>query len=359
VTLVRSCTTRAKREPDLALPHKETAIPPTGAVFVSDAMSAIVANVAKIASTKLPILVTGETGTGKEVLARLIHQESCFAPMPFVAFNCATVPKELLDSQLFGHRRGAFTGAHQDFQGIIRAAEGGTLFLDEIGDLTRESQPKLLRFLESGEIHPLGALRPGTANVRIIAATNAELDALVLNGLFRQDLLYRLNAVRYRLPPLRERREEIPALVEHFLALYSAEFRKARVRIADETLDYLLFYSWPGNVRQLANEIRRAVAVADPGDVLSPAHLSTDIAPGWQARETSTTRPSSAGLLVTLDQPLASATAALERAMVDHALEATNGKVDAAARRLGVSRKGLYLKRQRIAAGAKNPPKHA
>ena len=317
-------------------------------VFVSESMDAIVRSVSRVASTTLPILITGETGTGKEVLARLIHRRSSHSSGPLVAFNCATVPKELLDSQLFGHRRGAFTGAHRDFRGVIRSAEGGTLFLDEIGDLSRDAQPKLLRFLESGEVHPLGESRPTRAHVRIIAATNAPLDMLVVDGRFRQDLLYRLNAVHYELPPLRQRREEIPALVEHFLTRSAAEFQKGRVRLADEALDYLLLYSWPGNVRQLANEIRRGVALAEPNDVLRPEALSPEIVPRQDHERPAPARQISDGILVRLDQPLDAATDQLEHAMLAYALRATGGKLDAAAHRLGLSRKGLYLKRQRL-----------
>ncbi len=333
--------------PPDCLPPPHDAGPPA-VVFVSESMDAIVRSASRVAPTILPVLITGETGTGKEVLARLVHRRSAVASGPFVAFNCATVPPELLDSQLFGHRRGAFTGAHQDFAGIIRAAEGGTLFLDEIGDLGRNAQPKLLRFLESGELHPLGAARPVTAAVRVIAATNVPLDALVRDGRFRQDILYRLDGARYHLPPLRERREDVPPLVDHFLARYSEEFRKGRVRIADEALEYLLLYWWPGNVRQLANEIRRAVALADPDATLGPECLSAELVPQGAPRRPAAACPTPAGLLVRLDQPLGAATAQLERAMLERALRESGGRVEEAAMRLGVSRKGLYLKRHRL-----------
>ena len=184
----------------------------------------------------------------------------------------------MLDSQLFGHKRGSFTGAQNDAPGVIRSAAGGTLFLDEIGEMSLETQPKLLRFLESGEILPLGESKPLLVDVRIVAATNANLDQLVADGRFREDLYYRLNVIRIDIPPLRERREEIPALVEHFLEKSGRELQKPMLRIADETLEYLVLYRWPGNVRQLANEVRRMVALAEPGAVLMPAHLSDDIA---------------------------------------------------------------------------------
>jgi DNA-binding NtrC family response regulator/tetratricopeptide (TPR) repeat protein len=321
----------------------------TGAVFVSQAMKVIVTNAKRIAATSIPVLITGETGSGKEVLARLIHRHSSRSSGPFVAFNCTAVPGELLDSQLFGHRRGAFTGAHQDFSGLVRAASGGTLFLDEIGDLSRESQPKLLRFLESAEIYPLGDVHPVKVDVRILAATHERLDRLIVDGQFREDLFYRLNTVRYQLPPLRERREEIPALISYFLHTFAEEFRKGRIDISDEALDCLSLFAWPGNVRQLANEIRRAVAMADFNGVVLPAHLSPEIATIPVGPEVDCSQASASELSIRLDQPLDSATERLERAMLDHAFRTTGGKFDAAARLLGLSRKGLYLKRQRLA----------
>jgi DNA-binding NtrC family response regulator/tetratricopeptide (TPR) repeat protein len=320
----------------------------TGAVFVSQAMKNIVSNAKRIALTNIPVLITGETGSGKEVLARLIHQHSSRSSGPFVAFNCTAVPGELLDSQLFGHRRGAFTGAHQDFSGLVRAANGGTLFLDEIGDLSRESQPKLLRFLESAEIYPLGEVHPVKVDVRIIAATHARLDRLINEGQFREDLYYRLNPIRYQLPPLRERREEIPALISYFLQMFAEEFRKGRIDISEEAVDCLTLFSWPGNVRQLANEIRRAVAMAEFNGVVLPGDLSPEISAIYAGPGDHRPRAGSAEFSIRLDQPLDEATSRLERAMLAHALHMTGGKIDAAARLLGLSRKGLYLKRQRL-----------
>ena len=171
----------------------------------------------KVAAVNVSVLITGESGTGKEILARAIHRYSARADKPFVPFNCAAIPREMLESQLFGHRRGAFTGADRDNPGVIRAARDGTLFLDEIGELSLELQPKLLRFLESGEISPLGEPTLQTVDVRIVAATNANLEQLVQQGRFREDLFYRLNVIRLSIPPLRERRDEIPALVHHFV----------------------------------------------------------------------------------------------------------------------------------------------
>ncbi|MCA1583216.1 MAG: sigma 54-interacting transcriptional regulator [Acidobacteria bacterium] len=209
-------------------------------------------------------------------------------------------------------------------------------------------QPKLLRFLESGEIHPLGEARPLPIDVRIVAATNANLDVLVSEGRFREDLFYRINVVRLAVPPLRERREEIPLLVEHFIEKYSQEARKAGLRLAEETMEYLALYKWPGNVRQLANELRRMVALAESGAVLMPEHLSREIAASRRTVPASERDLAPIELVVRLDQPLAAATEHLERSIIQHALTTAGGRMDDAARVLGLSRKGLYLKRQRL-----------
>ncbi len=326
-----------------------------GEVFRSAEMIDILATARRIAPTELPVLLTGETGTGKEVLARAIHRASPRAARPFLAFNCSAVPRELLESQLFGHRRGAFTGALDAFPGVIRAAAGGTLFLDEIGELGPDTQPKLLRFLETREVHPIGEPRPVQVDVRIVAATNADLDRLVTEGRFREDLLYRLNVIRFRLPPLRERREEIPPLVTHFLARAAAELGKGRVRVSDETMEYLLLFAWPGNVRQLANEIRRAVALADADATIEPAHLSDEIR---ASRRTiaADAPPRDDQLVVPLDAPLATVLETVERAMIARALDRTHDHYQEAARRLGISRKGLFLKRRRWGLQPPSPP---
>ena len=231
----------------------------------------------QIASSNLPVLVSGETGTGKETLARVIHCTSDRAEHAFVPFNCTAVPRDMLESQLFGYRKGAFTSADSPFGGVIRAANGGTLFLDEIGDVAIEIQPKLLRFLEHHEVHPLGEAHAVKVDVRIIAATNANLEHLVAQGRFREDLLYRLKVLPLHLPPLRERREEIPALLQHYLQKHGDEQKKGRVTLSDETLEYLLLYSWPGNIRQLANEVRRIIALAEPDAIVTPSLLSPEI----------------------------------------------------------------------------------
>jgi DNA-binding NtrC family response regulator len=316
-----------------------------GGLWVSEQMTELLSIARRIAPADISVLLTGETGTGKEVLARAIHRASPRAARPFVAFNCTAVPREMLESQLFGYRKGAFTGAEAAFDGVIRAAAGGTLFLDEIAEIGLDLQPKLLRFLETHEVHGLGESQPVKVDVRVIAATNADLESLVAEGRFREDLFYRLNVVRLRLPPLRERREEIPPLIDHYLSRFAEEQKKGRLTLDDETLEYLVLYPWPGNVRQLVNEMSRAVAYADPDGTVTPALLSPEI---QASRRTVKVQPGDEPeIRVRLDQPLNDAVEAIERMMVVRALDRARGNYENAARLLGISRKGLFLKRRR------------
>jgi transcriptional regulator with PAS, ATPase and Fis domain len=340
---------RAERDERLTLwPIEEVPIENEHAV-VSGKMRELMAFAQRVAKTPVSVLITGESGTGKEILARAIHAYSPRAKKPFVPFNCTAVPREMLESQLFGHRRGAFTGADRDHPGLIRAAKEGTLFLDEIGELGIDLQPKLLRFLESGEINPLGDATPFTVDVRIIAATNSNLEQLVQEYRFREDLFYRLNVIRLTIPPLRERRDEIPALVHHFVARAATEFAKGRIRLAEETMEHLVMHSWPGNIRQLNNEIRRMVALADLDAVLKPSALSKDITRTPRRLTTfGSTGNGGQELAVSLTEKLAPTLSRIEREMIKVALRAHEGRVEAAAKSLGISRKGLYLKRQRL-----------
>jgi DNA-binding NtrC family response regulator len=318
------------------------------AIFIAEEMQSLLATVRRIATTTVPVLITGETGTGKEVLARIIHACSNRAAATFLPFNCASTPKDMLDSQLFGHRRGAFTGAVEHFRGVIRAAAGGTLFLDEIGDTGLDVQPKLLRFLEAGEVHPIGETQPARVDVRVIVATNADLDALVRDGRFREDLFYRLSIVRLHLPPLRERRVEIPTLANHYLRKHALEYRKGDLRLAEDTMEYLMLYKWPGNVRQLANEMRRLAALAETSAVLMPEHLSPEITASRRTVPASERTLEPTEVIVRLDQPMAAAVRHLEQTMLQYALKKCEGRIEDTATMLGLSRKGLYLKRQRF-----------
>jgi DNA-binding NtrC family response regulator/tetratricopeptide (TPR) repeat protein len=317
-------------------------------LFISTDMTALAATARKVAPTSIPVLITGETGTGKEILARAIHAASARAAATFLPFNCSSGQREMIDPQLFGHRRGAFTGATEHASGVVRAAAGGTLFLDEIGESPLDVQPKLLRFLESGEIHPVGEPLPVRVDVRVIAATNVDLDAAVSSGRFREDLFYRLNIVRLHVPALRERRVEIPVFAQHYLRKHARELAKGNLRLAEETMEYLLLYRWPGNVRQLANEMRRLAALAETDAVLMPEHLSPHIVASRRTVPASERTLDSNELVVRLDQPLAAATEHLERSMIPYALRQSSGRVEEAAQKLGLSRKGLYLKRMRL-----------
>ena len=316
-----------------------------GGLWVSEQMTELLSIARRIAPADITVLLTGETGTGKEVLARAVHRASGRAAKPFVPFNCTAVPREMLESQLFGYRKGAFTGAEHAFEGIIRAASGGTLFLDEIAEIGPDLQPKLLRFLETHEVHGLGEAQPVKVDVRVIAATNADLEMLVADGRFREDLFYRLNVVRLRLPPLRERREEIPPLIDHYLRKFADEQKKGRLALDDETMEFLVLYGWPGNVRQLVNELNRVVAFADPDSTVTPALLSPEI---QASRRTVRVLPGDEPeIRIRLDQPLNDAVDAIERVMVTRALDRARGNYENAAKLLGISRKGLFLKRRR------------
>jgi transcriptional regulator with PAS, ATPase and Fis domain len=312
---------------------------------ISGHMRELMSLARRIAKTNVNVLITGESGTGKEILARAIHDFSDRTQKPFVAVNCAAVPRELLESQLFGHRRGAFTGADRDYLGFIRAARDGTLFLDEIGELGLDLQPKLLRFLESREIAPLGDTAPVTVDVRIIAATNMNLEERVREGRFRDDLFYRLTVVPLTIKPLRERRDEIPGLVHHFVQRAAVEFKKGHITVAEETMERLLLYRWPGNIRQLQNELCRMVALAETDSTLQPDAISDDILGALpQLRRAS----NGSEMAVSLHDKLPPTLARIESEMIRLALREHRGRVDAAARALGISRKGLYLKRQRL-----------
>jgi DNA-binding NtrC family response regulator len=229
------------------------------------------ADLARFAASRATVIITGESESGKEVVARAIHDLSSRAGRPYVVFNCAAVPRDLFEGQLFGHRKGAFTGASSDQPGVIRAADGGTLFLDEIGELPLDVQPKLLRFLENGEVAPLGERRPITVDVRTIAATHRDLEELVRKGLFREDLFFRLQVIPLRVPPLRERREDVGALARHFLRELAPKGRTPV--LAPDALGMLVAQGWPGNVRELRNAVERTLAFAPDAAVLTAADL--------------------------------------------------------------------------------------
>ena len=249
----------------------------------------------------------------------------------------------MVEAQLFGHRRGAFTGAIDGSVGVIRGADGGTVLLDEIGDVPADCQAKLLRFLETGEVHGIGEVLPSPTNVRVLAATNRRLEDLTATGLMRPDLFYRLSVVRIEIPPLRQRRDEILPLAVEALHKFAKEFRKGHLRLSEACREVLVAYDWPGNVRQLVNELRRAAALASTDDTIEARDLSPEIGVTPPPRATPPSQ-----VTIELDQSLAEATDELERASIVRALELCHGRREHAAALLGVSRKGLYLKCQRL-----------
>ncbi|MFG0600947.1 sigma-54-dependent transcriptional regulator [Delftia sp. WSY_4] len=293
----------------------------------SEAMRQVFKRIGLAADSDATVLVLGETGTGKELVARALHRNSVRAERPFVAVNCAAIPADLMESELFGHVKGAFTGAVSDRAGRFREAQGGTLFLDEVGDMPLPTQAKILRALQEREITPVGASRALPVNVRIIAATHRDLPDAVRQGRFREDLWYRLQVVPVHLPPLRERLGDVLLLAEHFLRQGGGASPK---RLGSDAARLLLAHDWPGNVRELRNAMERA-ALLCPGPVIGPEHIGL--------------QPAAAnGPAIDWNGPLAPAVAQLEREMVTRALAATMGNRAEAARRLGLSRQQLYRK---------------
>ena len=247
--------------------------PRFGIIGESTAIAELYAVIDKVADTPSTVLVTGESGTGKELLAETIHAHSARAQGPFVAINCSAIPDELLESELFGHRKGAFTGASQDRQGLFVTADGGTVLLDEIGDMPFQLQAKLLRVLQEGEIRPLGAQQNVPVDLRVISATHVDLEASIRERRFREDLYYRLNVVSLHIPPLRERLEDIPLLADHFLAAIAERAGKPQKKLSPEALGQLLNHDWPGNIRELQNAMERLNALSR-GPVIAEALVS-------------------------------------------------------------------------------------
>jgi DNA-binding NtrC family response regulator/tetratricopeptide (TPR) repeat protein len=339
-----------ERPPQAVEPSAERSLEPLlpGFVCASAAMNRLADQIQRMQGHNLTVLITGESGTGKDLVARAIHFGSPRSGAMYLPYNCTTTTRELADSQLFGHRRGSFTGAVADQQGLIRSAAGGTLFLDEIGDLPLDIQPKLLRFLEQGEIMPVGETRPLAVDVRVLAATNADLEQRVSEGRFREDLYYRLSVIRLHVPPLRERREEIPHLSTFFLRDACERLGKADVHLSSATLDLFARYWWPGNVRQLRNEIQRAVAMSPPGSAIEPEHLSPDLAAPESPAAADGGRGSAIGGVPIKPGNLATVVERIERDLITATLSSTAGNISETARVLGLTRRGLYLKMRRL-----------
>jgi two-component system, NtrC family, response regulator AtoC len=297
----------------------------------SRSLQAVYRVIEAVKENKSTVLVSGESGTGKELVARTIHQRGPLAERPFIAINCAGLSETLLDSQLFGHRRGAFTGAVADHDGVFRAAHGGTLFLDEVSEIPLSLQPKFLRAVQEREVTPLGASVPVPVDVRLIAATNRDLEAEVRSGTFRADLFYRLNVVHIEMPPLRAHPEDIPLLVEHFLQSFSRQYRVSPKRVTAEALERLTAYAWPGNIRELQNLIERAFALST-AETITLEDLPPAVA-GWVAPEVGNEDDRE---LPTLGDT--------ERRLIAAALRRSGGNKKEAARLLGIDRQRLYRK---------------
>ncbi len=295
-----------------------------GIIGSCDAMQKTFAAISKVAKSMAPVLILGESGTGKEMVARAIHQRSPRQGKPFQALNCNAIPEELIESELFGHEKGAFTGANAQRKGLIECADGGTLFLDEIGDLPAAIQVKLLRFLQDKRLQRVGGREQIAIDTRVVAATNVNLQEAIADGRFREDLYFRLAVIVCELPPLRERGEDIALLARDFLQLYAEENGKEKLTFAPEALDAIYAYPWPGNVRELQNRVQRAVIMSE-GRRVGPEDLELEAPEETQESMT-----------------LRDAREQVERDLVRRAIRKHDGKMTAAAEELGVSRPTLY-----------------
>jgi transcriptional regulator with GAF, ATPase, and Fis domain len=333
VQRLRVAEERARGE-NVYLRRKEQKITFDNIIGDSAAMKEVFAQLKKVIDTRATVCIGGETGTGKELIASAVHHQSQRRDKMFVAQNCAALPENLLESELFGHKRGAFTSADSDKKGLFEIADGGTLFLDEMGEMPLALQGKLLRALQEGSIRPVGATSEKQVDVRILCATNRDLAVEVEKGRFRQDLFYRLMVFPIMLPPLRERREDVPALAAHFLKRYAEEYRIELPGFTQEALDALTAYNWPGNIRELENEVQRLLIQAEPGHWIE----ITDLSPRLRKIEGTVTRiaPQKGTLKEMMDQ--------VERWMLTEALRDHGGNKTKSAVTLGITREGLHKK---------------
>ncbi len=305
----------------------------------SQRMAQALALLDKVVDTRITVLIEGETGTGKELFASAIHYRSQRRDKLFVAQNCAAFPENLLESELFGHKRGAFTGATEDKKGLFEVADGGTLFLDEVGEMPLSLQAKLLRVLQEGEVRPLGSSATRKVNVRIVAATNRNLEQEVAAGRFREDLYYRLKVFPLRVPSLRERREDIPPLAAHFLERYTREFGRSAAGFTEAALQRLCAYDWPGNVRELENEVQRAVIQADGESFIGPELLSSRV-----FGEEGPASPAADSAQAVAGETLRETMDRYEKQLLIQALAAHGNNKTSAAKTLGITREGLHKK---------------
>lgn len=340
--------------------HDTVASAKDGIIYRSSVMRSVSERIRMLHGSRATVLITGESGTGKELAARAIHRYSERADKTFIAYNASSIPREIAEAELFGYTKGTFTGACHDSLGIIRSADGGTLFLDEIGDMPLEIQPKLLRFLENGEVYPLGKSKAIKTDIRVIAATNRDLSRMVVEGTFRADLWYRINGINIALPPLRDRREDIPMLVHHLLEKFSKRENKKGLILAPGLLKELMLYGWPGNVRELANVIEQLVVFTPSGGVsgcsllhshvkahLSTSKASTEVTASHSPNGSDETRARARDAQrLTLPEAIAE----LEQAMIENALSYHHNNISRAAATLGLSRFGLQRKLKRLSS---------
>lgn len=308
-------------------------------VHCSDAMKTLLVQATRAAKLDTTILITGESGTGKDVLARFIHAHSERTESALISVNCGALPETLFESEFFGHERGAFTGAAAQRIGLIESADGSTLFLDEIGDMPSSVQVKLLHFLENGRFRRVGSTKEKSADARIIAATNRDLEKDIEDGKFRSDLFYRINVIALHIPPLRTRREDIPVLVEHFLSRYRVKFNRPSLKFSENAQQQLANHDWQGNIRELRNSIERAVVLAGD-DVIDSIQFSSKQKPQPQAEIQQTTETKSS--LLPLDE--------IERQHIMHVLAESGGNREKAATILGITARTLYRKLQEYGA---------
>ena len=314
----------------------------------SSSMQELFRLINKVAVADVPVLIKGESGTGKELVAKAIHYNSTRTKGPFVIQNCAAFQDTLLEAELFGYVRGAFTGAHRDKVGIFESANSGTLFLDEVGEMSGSLQAKLLRVLQDGTFSAVGDTRVKKVNVRVVCASHRDLRSMVEEGTFREDLLYRINVVSLNLPPLRERIDDVPLLVQHFLQFYALQAKSSVRDLTSEAMMAMMNYRWPGNVRQLQNEIRRVLVLADdrgPLDVslLSPELLGVNI-PQGHTKQTAMLEVASLDEILPLREELEK----IEISLIRRAMDVTKGNKSEASRRLGISRSNLIMKIQQF-----------
>ncbi len=332
-----------RRENEYLRSEVEKGFRPEDLLYASPAMGEVVRMVDKVKDYDATVLVTGESGTGKELVARMLHYAGRRGGRPFVAISCGAIPENLLESELFGYRKGAFTDAKSDREGLIEKAGEGTLFLDEIGELSLPLQTKLLRFLQDGELRRLGDTETRKVNVRLVAATARDMEREVADGKFREDLFYRLNVIRVHIPPLRDRREDIPLLAQHFLGRFSKKFRKPGMSLLPDCVETLRNHDWRGNVRELENLVERCVLLAGAREISSEELLSI-----WKQGTPVDGRESPAfhvRITVPLERPdLKEAIREVERQMIRLALERTGGNRPKAAELLGISHPALLYK---------------